>query len=231
MKCAWWILGMLTVAAGAMAYPIPDSSTPVLDDPNAAAVDREWLASSSFFFNQLRAISQTPLMPAVPRAQPDRSGGPPALAEVHSTSLGFQYDLNLDGKLDEFLPLPLPALLGASYNPERTDDSRIGSKIFALAIPSFGPASDDRACRQLWLQALSASQKVDIIDAGAMARGQAGLAGQARWHAAKAGPAAPPASTSKLAGVPGLSIGWLALLLGGSLILWQWRLFRRPLSS
>ena len=212
-------------ALGAMAYPISNSPTPVLDNPDAAAVDGEWLATTSFFSNQLRAISQPPLVPAAPRAQPDHPEGPPPLAEARSTTFGFQFDLNLDGRLDEFLPLPLPSLLGASYSPERSDNSRIGSKVFALTLSSFGPASDDRACRLLWLQALSVSQNIDIIDVGAMARGQAGLAGTAHWQAGKSGPATSPSSVPRLASVPGLSMGWLALLLGGSLILWQWRLF------
>jgi hypothetical protein len=77
------------------------------------------------------------------------------------------------------------------------------------------------------LSALSASQNVDIVDAAAAARGEPGLAGKAGWRAGKTAPAA-SAPAPKLARVPGLPIGWLALVLGAGLLWIQRRLWRTP---
>jgi hypothetical protein len=215
MKIAGWIL--LTSTAAAMAYPSPDPSALVIDKPDAATVHGEWLASTSYLVGQLHAVAEMPLVPTVPKPADESAAGTPSLAEARSTALGFQVDLDLDGKYDEFLPIPLPPMLGTAYNPERNDSSKIAATVFSLAIPDAGPASDG----SLWLQALSESQKVQIVDAGALVR--------RRSQASSADPE--PKSPEKWAHLPGLSIGWLAVLLGAGVFLWQRRLVQRQISS
>lgn len=218
------ILGFMILASAAMAYPMSDVPEPLLDNPDQLSLNHEWLTSTSFLFNQLKSISQTPLVPAVPPATPDKS-----LAEAPSAPFGFQYDLNLDGKLDEFLPLPLPPLLCTSYSPDRGDASRISTKLFALTLPSLNTAPGDGA--PSWIEAICLSQNTYVVDVSAMARGQAGLTGKAQWSAGKSGPSTPSPSTPKWARVPAVSISWLALLFGGCLILWQRQWSRREFSS
>jgi hypothetical protein len=224
-----WIF--LMSAAAAMAYPLADPPKPVLDKPEAAAANGDWLASTSYLFNHLRVISHPPLVPVVPTAAARPPGALPALVEASSRPPGFQYDLNLDGTLDEFLPLPLPSLLGAPYSPDRTDTSRLGLKVFALPTPTLAQSGENRASRQLWLEALSVSQNIDFVDVGAMARGQSGLIGKAEWAPRTLAAPATPKATPKMFRVPDLPIGWLAVALGGALILWQRRLSRRTITA
>jgi len=219
---------LLLSAAAAMAYPSASAPRPVLDKPDAAAIDGEWIVTTSYLFNQLREISETPLVPVAPKPPAEQPEGAPPLAEARSAVPGFQYDLNLDGKLDEFLALPLPPMLGAAYSPDRTDSSRIGSKVLVLTLPSFASASDDRAGRRLWLRAVSISQEVGVVDAAAAARGQSGLTGMAEWREVKStAPAVAPAP--KLTPIPPLPMAWLAFVLGAGLFWVQRRFRQRPL--
>lgn len=217
MKALVWIVvlsGLGTTAA--VAYPTPDPSTLVVDKADPATINSDWLASTSYLIGQLHAISETPLVPAVPKPAAEPGNTPP-LAEARSTAFGFQVDLNMDGKYDEFLSLPLPPMLGTAYNPERNDASKISTKIFSLAIPDAGPASES----SLWLQALGESQKVQIVDAGAVVRRQA----QAKFGALES------KSQEKWVHVPRLPAGWLAVLLGVGVFFWQRRLVQRQVSS
>jgi hypothetical protein len=217
-------------AAALWAYPEPEAPATILDintvrgeaaKPDKSIIDAGWLTTTSYFFNQLRVIPQTAVVPAFPATSAEAPAGK-TLAEGRSTSFGFFHDLNYDGKLDEFLPLQLPPLLGVALNPDRADTGKIASRTFSLPLPSFGPPPNSPEY-QLWLEGLSANQNIYFTDLAALARGRGGLTMAAQW---RNGPSDLPeiaAQTERLARVPRLQTTWLAMLLGVGLILWTRR--------
>ena len=205
---------MIFWATGLWAFPITEGSAIVLNNPDKADLDKDWLVTGSFFFNQLRIIPQTTLIPTAPQ---------PGTAVGTQARVGFRSDLNYDGKLDEFLPLPPPTYLGASFSPEQEQAVRMGSKPLAIPLPSIGSSSDPGIDYQLLLRCLSQSQNIYVVDAAAMARGEAGFVAQAGWGPGKASLPETDGKAGRVNRVPSLPTVWLAILLGGAVILWQWR--------
>jgi hypothetical protein len=213
MKKAAILSGLICLAVNLGAYPNSDSSPTLLDRPEKELLDQDWLTTTSYFYNQLRVIRQTPVVPAVPLPTPEAGANSP-LAREQSVGFGFQHDLNFDGKLDEFVPLQLPPLLGLSLHPAGAESAPMSSRIFSMALPSFQASVPNY---QLWLEGLSASQEIQVNDVAARARGESGLAGEAEWRSQKPGPSKDATPAGHIARIPSLRPIWLALFLGGIL--------------